>query len=84
MLCGEANGSDEYTAYFTNTTSGYLYESYSLAWRYLGMYIDCDLKNGGSGSSSSSNNKNNNNAKYGTDGYNNGNGYQNTCSRKVR
>ena len=84
--------SNLYTAYFTNSTNGYnLYESYSLAWRYVGMYIDCDLNNnnnnGGSGGNNKNSNKNNNNnANYGTDGYdnNNGNGNQNTCSRKVR
>ena len=34
---------DEYTSYLVDK-NGNEYEPYSLAWRYLGMYIDCDIE----------------------------------------
>ena len=40
LLEGDNEGA-MYSQYFTNQY-GYSYSSYSLAWRYLGMYIDCD------------------------------------------
>lgn len=35
---------DEYSSYLVDK-DGNAYEPYSLAWRYLGMYLDCDLDN---------------------------------------
>jgi len=38
----ELASQDDYTSYLVDK-KGNEYESYSLAWRYLGMYIDCDV-----------------------------------------
>lgn len=35
---------DNYNSYLVDS-SGNAYEPYSLAWRYLGLYIDCDISN---------------------------------------
>lgn len=39
----EDNNNDQTTSYLVDA-NGDAYEPYSLAWRYLGMYIDCDIE----------------------------------------
>ena len=38
------DSNDDFTSYLVDE-DGNEYEPYSLAWRYLGMYIDCDIDN---------------------------------------
>lgn len=54
-------------SYFVDT-EGNAYEPYSLAWRYLGMYLDCDLEEGDA---------------LQDDEEANGSGEENDCSRKL-
>ena len=69
---------DDATSYLVDT-NGKAYEAYSLAWRYLGMYIDCDLPEQQEGQdSSSSSNFDNVNRKLAS-----GDQQENDCSRKI-
>ena len=37
-------GSDDASSFYLVDKDGNEYEPYSLAWRYLGMYVDCDME----------------------------------------
>ena len=47
---GDDDNSNDQESYFTDPKTGQAYEPYSLAWRYLGMYMDCDVTTVGAGS----------------------------------
>lgn len=55
-------GSGDENGYFTDPETGESYPPYSLSWRYLGMYIDCDANNNNNDRQRSLNEDNNNNS----------------------
>ena len=58
LAVGRNLGVDDSNEGFFANNDGTSFEPYSLAWRYLGMYIDCDLdtqKNNGENEASNSN-----------------------------
>jgi len=73
ILNEDSKDDDDVQSVFVDEETGEAYDPYSLAWRYLGMYLDCDVEE--LGLSYYYNNNNNNKDKNGKSNSEAGSGY---------